>query len=127
MITVGVIPWALTFPGAEPLFHSPEVGGPLDFVSVHFYPRKGEVDAALDALKVYEVGKPLVVEEMFPLRCGFDEMETFIERSRQYVDGWISFYWGHTPEEYRQENDLGKAIIAGWLERFRKMSPLAEN
>ncbi|HEY3392694.1 MAG TPA: cellulase family glycosylhydrolase, partial [Lacipirellulaceae bacterium] len=40
MITVGVIPWAHVFKGAKPLFHSAEVGAPLDFVSVHFYPKK---------------------------------------------------------------------------------------
>ena len=42
MITVGVIPWAQVFKGAKPLFYSPEVGGPLDFVSVHFYPEEGQ-------------------------------------------------------------------------------------
>ena len=44
MITVGVIPWAQVFKGAKPLFYSPEVGGPLDFVSVHFYPKAGELE-----------------------------------------------------------------------------------
>jgi len=44
LITVGEIPWALYFPGAAPLFHSHQVGGNLDFVSVHFYPKQGEVD-----------------------------------------------------------------------------------
>src|SRR5690606_19415314 len=66
LITVGVIPWAHVFKGAKPLFYAPDVGEPLDFVSVHFYPKKGEVDKALEALKVYEIGKPLVVEEIFP-------------------------------------------------------------
>lgn len=125
MITVGVIPWALTFKGAKPLFYSPEVGGPLDFVSVHFYPKKGEVAAALEALKVYEIGKPLVIEEMFPLRCGIEEMEQFIDKSREHVDGWISFYWGKTIEENRRQGDLRGAIVAHWLEKFRALSPHA--
>ena len=62
LITVGVIPWAQVFKGAKPLFYAPEVGGPLDFASVHFYPKKGEVAATLEALAVYEVGKPRVIE-----------------------------------------------------------------
>lgn len=124
LITVGVIPWALTFKGAKPLFYSEEVGGPLDFVSVHFYPRKGEVDAALEALAVYDIGKPLVIEEMFPLKCDIDEMETFIDRSEEYVDGWISFYWGATIEENEAAGDLRGAIIAKWLHAFRDKSPL---
>ena len=48
LITVGAIPWALTFPGAKPLFYSPGVGAKLDFVSLHFYPKRGEVDKALE-------------------------------------------------------------------------------
>ena len=122
MITVGVIPWALTFKGAKPLFHDPEVGKPLDFVSVHFYPRKGQVDAALDALKVYEIGKPLVIEEMFPLHCSLDELDAFIKKSRAYTDGWISFYWGKTIKEYEKDNNLKGAQMIKWLQYFRENS-----
>lgn len=125
MITVGVIPWALTFKGAKPLFYAPEVGGPLDFVSVHFYPKKGEVDAALEALKVYEVGKPLVIEEMFPLACSVEELGAFIDGSREIADGWISFYWGKTIEEYEEAGDFKGALIAPWLRYFREHSPVA--
>ncbi len=123
MITVGVIPWAQVFKGAKPLFYAPEVGGPLDFVSVHFYPKAGDLDGSLAALKVYEVGKPLVIEEIFPLGAGFEETEAFIERSRTHVDGWISFYWGKTIEEYEKAGDLKGALVAGWLRRFRTLSP----
>jgi hypothetical protein len=120
MITVGVIPWAHTWPNAKPLFYSEEVGANLDFASVHFYPRKGEVDKALAALKVYEVGKPLVIEEMFPLKSGFEEMDEFIEGSREITDGWISFYWGRTIEDYQEgPSDFASAIMAKWLEYYR--------
>jgi len=124
MITVGVIPWAQVFKGARPLFYSPEVGGPLDFVSVHFYPKAGDLEGSLAALKVYEVGKPLVIEEIFPLGAGSEETEAFIERSRAHVDGWISFYWGKTIEEYEKAGDLNNgALVGSWLRRFRSLSP----
>lgn len=126
LITVGVIPWAVVFKGAKPLFHSKHVGEPLDFVSVHFYPEKDKVDAALNALSVYEIGKPLVIEEMFPLKCSLEEMHTFIEGSRSHVDGWISFYWGATIDENEEAGDMRGAIIAQWLRAFRSMSPLTE-
>jgi hypothetical protein len=124
LITVGVIPWALVFPGARPLFYSPRVGEKLDFASVHFYPRKGEVAEALEALAVYDTGNPLVIEEMFPLKCGIDELESFIDRSRKCADGWLSFYWGTTIEEYagKEEPTLADAITGKWLERFREKS-----
>lgn len=125
LITVGVIPWAHVFKGAKPLFYAPEVGGPLDFVSVHFYPKKGEVDEALAALKVYEVGKPLVVEEMFPLHCSIEEMAAFIDGSRPYADGWVSFYWGTTIAEYQKQTDVKAAVMVKWLKFFRSRSPAA--
>lgn len=122
LITVGVIPWAHVFPNAKPLFYSKDVGAELDFVSVHFYPKAGEVGKALTALAAYEIGKPLVVEEMFPLKCGFDEMEGFIRQSAKFVDGWVSFYWGRTIAEYREGNPtLADGITANWLEHFQKL------
>jgi hypothetical protein len=125
MITVGVIPWAQVFKGAKPLFHAPEVGKALDFVSIHFYPKAGKLDDDLAALKAYEVGKPLVVEEFFPLSASFQETEAFMDRAKPLVDGWISFYWGKSIEEYEKSGEMKDAIIAGWLKRFRSLSPYA--
>lgn len=119
MITVGVIPWAHVFKGAKPLFYAPGVGDPLDFVSVHFYPKKGDVAGSLAALKVYEVGKPLLVEEIFPLGCSIEEVGQFIDGSRSYCDGWVSFYWGKTIEENEKAGDLKGAVVAAWLRYFR--------
>src|SRR4030095_15945057 len=67
LVTVGVIPWALVWPTAKPVFYSPEASGPLDFVSIHLYPNKGEVDKALTAMAVYDIGKPLEIGDAFPL------------------------------------------------------------
>jgi hypothetical protein len=124
MVTVGVIPWVFAFGGGKPFFHGAPVGDRLDFVAVHFYPEKGEVDKALKALKAYEVGKPLVIEEMFPLKCGIDELCEFIDESSSHVDGWISFYWGTTAEELRAKDNptIGEAVVAAWLEKFREKS-----
>ncbi|HEX6960368.1 MAG TPA: cellulase family glycosylhydrolase [Lacipirellula sp.] len=122
MITVGVIPWAHVWPTARPLFYSPEVGRPLDFVSVHFYPERGEVQKALDALRVYEVGKPLVIEEIFPLKTSGEEVLQFIDDSKPIADGWISFYWGETIDECEARGDMAGAITAAWLKQFRDNS-----
>jgi hypothetical protein len=122
MITVGVIPWAQTFPGARPLFYAPEVAGPLDFVSIHLYPRADKLDADLAAARAYEIGKPLVIEEIFPLGAGIDQTEAFLEKSRPFVDGYLSFYWGKTADEYDREGGLKGAIVGAWLRRFRALS-----
>jgi hypothetical protein len=124
MLTVGAIPWALTWPSAKPLFYSPEVSRNLDFVSVHFYPKKGEVDKALTALAVYNIGKPMVIEEMFPLSCSVAELDQFIDGSRQLASGWIGFYWGKTIGEYRgSKGDISDAMTLDWLEYFVKKTP----
>lgn len=122
LVTVGTIPWAQVFKGAKPLFESPEVGGPLDFVSVHFYAKKVPVAESVATLKVYAVGKPLVVEEFFPLEAGVETTEAFVEAARPMVDGWVSFYWGKTVEENRRKGDVNGAIVAEWLERFQRMA-----
>ncbi len=124
LITVGVIPWVFVFGGGKPFFYSPEVGEHLDFVSVHFYPEKDEIDKAITALKAYDIGKPLVVEEMFPLKCTQDEMAEFIDQSKPFTDGWISFYWGKTAEQLRATEPLtiAQSITASWLDCFSDMS-----
>lgn len=123
LVTVGVIPWAIVWPTAKPFFNSKEVGENLDFVSVHFYPEKGKVDKALAALAVYDVGKPLVIEEMFPLACGAKELEDFIDGSRTIAEGWISFYWGKTIQEYAEDRTIAGAITKEWMEHFQDKAP----
>jgi hypothetical protein len=123
LITVGVIPWVHVFGGGRPDINAPEVGGALDFVSVHFYPKKGKVEQALKALAAYDVGKPVVIEECFPLECSFEEYEEFVRRSSPPACGWIGFYWGKTIAELRATGTLKDAIVAGALERFRKGPP----
>ena len=114
-----MIPWAHVFPGAKPLFYSKEMGENLEFTSVHFYPKKGEVDKALTALAAYDVGKPLVIEEYSALYCGIDEFDVFVDGSRKMVDGYVGFYWGKTRDEYMQKkDDIATGIMAEWLEYF---------
>ena len=125
LVTVGVIPWAYHFyPGAKtPIFYSKDAGANLDFVSVHFYPKKGDVETALKALAVYDVGKPIVIEETFPLKCSSKELIAFIDRSRAVAEGWVSFYWGKTIDEYaRETGDIAAAIMRDWLKHFRAKS-----
>lgn len=121
LITVGAIPWAMVWPGAKPVFYAPEVIGAFDFVSIHVYPKQGEVDKALAALAVYDLGKPLVIEETFPLSCTIEEMDDFLKRSKPRAEGYISFYWGRTAAEYEAatEQKLAAGLISQWLKHFR--------
>jgi len=126
LVTVGVIPWAYAFwPGAKkPLFYSDGVDEGLDFVSVHLYPKRNDVPKALKALACYDVGKPVVIEETFNLRCGLEDLDAFLDGSRRVADGWIGHYFGRTIEQYeREKGTIADAIHKSFLEYFRKKTP----
>ena len=89
LITVGVIPWSHVFPGAKPIFYAPAPAEHLDFVSVHMYPKAGEVQKALDALTVYRIGKPIVVRRVLPAQL-LDRRSRGVYR--QVEDRWLGIF-----------------------------------
>ncbi len=129
LVTVGLVPWSLERPGLTSGFVPERIAGDLDFISVHVYPEAGKVDEAIETVKGFgAAGKPVLIEEMFPLKCGADELSRFIDRSRPHAAGWIGFYWGTTPEEYRSAKakgagTIGDALTLSWLELFEKKTP----
>jgi hypothetical protein len=120
LLTVGLVDWSLDRPGLTSGFVPKKVAGDLDFVSVHLYPKRGRVDEALKTLAGFAVGKPVLVEETFPLACSPQEFEQFIEGSRRHAAGWLGFYWGKPPEELRRSKAISDALTLGWLELFRR-------
>lgn len=124
LVTVGLVDWSLDRKGLTSGFVPDKVAAGLDFVSVHLYPETGKIDAALDTLKGFSVGKPVVVEETFPLKCSPAELDAFIDRAGPHAAGWVSFYWGKPPEELRRSKAIGDAILLDWLRRFEKRAAL---
>ena len=62
--------------------HQITIGPELDFIAVHIYPNTGKVADALKNLKQFDIGKPIVVEETFPLSCGVPDERDFLLQSR---------------------------------------------
>jgi hypothetical protein len=120
LITVGLVPWSLDRPGLTSGFVPKEIVGDLDFLSVHIYPETSKTRDAIETLRGFSVGKPVLVEEMFPLSCSAAELERFIDESRGLAAGWVGFYWGKTPEECRRSNTIADAITLSWLELFQR-------
>ncbi|HAK96286.1 MAG TPA: hypothetical protein DCM87_15165 [Planctomycetes bacterium] len=118
LITVGLVPWSLDRPGLTSGFVPARIADGLDFLSVHIYPEKDTRAEALDTLRAFAAGKPVLIEEIFPLRCSPEELEAFIDASRDIAAGWLGFYWGATPEECRASGTIGDAITAAWLDLF---------
>jgi len=120
LITVGMVDWSLDRPGLTSGFVPVQMVNDLDFLSVHLYPESGKVSQALDTLAGFAVGKPVLIEETFPLRCTPQELETFIDKSKRHAAGWVGFYWGHSLEALRQSKSVADAMTLGWLELFQR-------
>ena len=125
LITVGLVPWSLDRPGLTSGFVPDQIAADLDFLAVHIYPERERLDDALDTLKAFAAaGKPVVIEEIFPLKCDLKELDTFLDRSRPHAAGWIGFYWGQSPDDLRPAKTIPDALTLGWLELFQKKAPL---
>jgi hypothetical protein len=123
MVTVGLLATDWEHDGVTSGFLPDQVAPDLDFVCVHIYPKAGDGGEALNILKRFAAaGKPVVVEEMFPLRCPPEELDKFVEASKGDAAGWVSFYWGQTPDELRASKRPGDAVQVRWFDLFRERS-----
>jgi hypothetical protein len=121
LVTVGMVDWSLDRPSLTSGFVPDKVAQDLDFLCVHIYPEKGKRKEALDTLAGFAaVGKPVVIEETFPLKCSMEEMLQFLDESKAHASGWISFYWGQPPAELRETKTFVAALLLAWLEEFQK-------
>lgn len=125
LITVGLLPstpaWG-HFSGFVPEKVAPE----LDFISVHIYPEKDKVAEAIKTFQGFSVGKPLVIEETFPLSCPASDLKAFLLESKALACGWMGHYSGETQEELEKLRQSGKltipqALWLDWLNLFRDM------
>ncbi len=128
LITVGLVDWSLDRPGLTSGFVPSKVSEDLDFLCIHLYPENGKLDEQLATLKAFSaVGKPVVIEETFPLKCSPAQMIEFLDHSREHATGWISFYWGKPVEELRKSSSIGDAILAQWLDQFQQQGPVMQS
>ncbi|HTL28874.1 MAG TPA: cellulase family glycosylhydrolase [Tepidisphaeraceae bacterium] len=125
MITVGQLPWDKKW-GQLSGFMPERVAKELDFISVHIYPERGKVQQAIEGLRKFEVGNPVVIEETFPLACSADELRQFIEQTRNEVNGFIGHFGGETIEELERKKDVPRALMRSWLILSRDMAPIAK-
>ena len=81
MITTGLMLIEIGEPDEAAGFPPSAIAPELDFLSVHIYPGKNRLGTWIDTLNRCNVGKPVVIEEAFPLKCDVKELATFIEQS----------------------------------------------
>ena len=120
LITIGMLPaWGIPLKAVAP---------ELDFIAVHIYPTAGKVYDAIANLKQFNVGKPIVIEETFPLSCGVADEREFLLKSRGIAAGWIGHYPDQSSGELQALKRAGKltlpqAIYLQWIDLFRELGP----
>jgi sugar phosphate isomerase/epimerase len=119
LISAGLLPDADGKSGFVQNVVAPE----LDFLCLHIYPDRKKLADDLKTVEAFAVGKPLIIEETFPINCSAEELRQFIGDSGKYACGWIGFYWGKTPAQLRESKDIGDALMLAWLEMFQKAKP----
>lgn len=123
LITVGMLPFTSS-PGQPSMgFDPPALKDVLDLICVHIYPKPPPFKEALSLVEKFDVSKPLVIEEIFPMECQASDLPAFFKASADRVDGWISFYWGQTPEELEGTTKISDAMVREWLKVFRASKP----
>ena len=127
LITVGLVDWSLDRPGLTSGFVPNKIADDLAFISVPLDPQTGPLNDALDTLGGFAVGKPVVIEEMFPLSCSPKELDEFIEASKKHAAGWFGFYWGKTPDELRRSKTISDAMTLSWLDLFEQKAKVIGN
>ncbi|MDB6023852.1 MAG: ugpQ 2 [Verrucomicrobiales bacterium] len=121
LITLGFLPNSAEASGGSG-FPPREVARDLDFVSVHLYPKPGHLTEDLALLRQFAIGKPLVIEETYPMPASAADLKTFLEASIRIANGWIGFYWGKPPAELRESKQIGDHILLSWLTVFKELN-----
>lgn len=127
LITVGLLPWSRQWKHLSG-FLPEKVAPELDFISVHLYPETKKPGEALESLCQFAAGKPVVIEETFPLSCSPAELEEFLRASREIACGWIGHYDGQALADLDGWLGAGKLTIAQgiyreWLRLFVRLTP----
>ena len=127
LITVGLLPWSRAWKHLSG-FLPEKVAPELDYLSVHIYPDTTKPGEAIECLKHFAVGKPVVIEETFPLSCGVAELEDFLRQSREFACGWVGHYDGQTPTELDASERAGHLTLAQatyreWMRLFVRLKP----
>lgn len=122
LITVGLVWIAGANPENLPVPPS-EIAPEVDFLAVHVYPAAGKVDAALDYVARHRKGKPVLIEETFPLHCSPTEYADFIRRSKDSASGWLAHFWSLTPEDLQGKTDVASTLMLESLNAFQSLDP----
>lgn len=111
MITVGFLP----------LGDVKQYESDLDFVSIHIYPKSGEIQKSLDFINS-NLTTPLVIEEISNLNCTIEELEKFLDDIDGNYHGFYGHFHGKTLNELSSFS-ITDALNKQFFELFVRRNP----
>lgn len=92
LVTVGLVDWSLPSSPMKSGFSPGKIVHEVDFISAHLYPESGKPEEMINILKNFCVGKPVVIDETFQLKCTVPEQVWFLSEAAKYASGFMTFY-----------------------------------
>lgn len=113
LVTVGHMPFA----------KFDEYSDNLEFQSIHAYPESGHLEEKIQQVKAAVTERPLVISEIFNLRCSREELEEFLGAVRGDYQGLFGHYNGKTLRELSASNTISASMWGDFLELFVSLNP----
>jgi len=95
----------------------------LDYLSMHIYPKSGEISEAVAKIESNQSNKPLIIEETSSLRCSIEELDVFLNQIDGKYNGLMGHYFGKTLAEMESSGTLVDAIHKDFVEFFISKNP----
>lgn len=118
LITIGLVDWSLEGMDQHSGFTPHEMLPLLDFLCAHVYPADGEVAVAVETVRRFCLGKPLVLDETFPLRCDVQQIDQFLTAVRELASGFMGFYTDQVAEPVTPHHHERNQLMRDWLAVF---------
>jgi hypothetical protein len=120
LVTVGLVDWSLPTSSIKSGFFPKTIAPYVDFISVHLYAESGRIEQMLKTLDGFCVGKPVVIDETFHLKCSVEEQEQFLLQAARRAQGFSPFYTDFQPDFFsgRRNQAMQETIRI-----FRNLSP----
>lgn len=120
LVTVGLVDWSLPKSSIKSGFFPKIIAPCIDFISVHLYPESGRLDLCLKTLDGFCVGKPVVIDETFHLKCSVEEHIAFLEQAARRSQGFSTFYTDFFADNVNIERNQ---IMRNAHDIFRRSAP----
>jgi hypothetical protein len=118
LVTIGLVDWSLPHCKPSSGFVPEYIAPLLDFVCLHIYPESGKVNEAVDVVKQFCLGKPLLIDESFPLKCEMKEFDRFLTAIQPMVNGVLGFYTDQVAEPRTDHHHIRNRAMHDWLQIF---------